>query len=231
MFRSPRYSSLIVNGNPKRRDALCEEVHWTLSALFHRLRLPHDTELAVRFVPPAAMHFLNRTYKGKDAPTDVLTFPDNDSALIDRFGNPLRDRIITSPLAEGENHPVASDTAVFAPLGDYCLEDEFDESLCLGEIFISIEYIAATLKRHPNRHLPLQQYFVAALVHAFCHALGHDHVDDDGHRRMLATELQLVRYLRSRMLCAGNHPNTPQSGDSNQSCELLIPRLFSLSSH
>jgi probable rRNA maturation factor len=46
--------------------------HWARSALAGRRR---DAELTIRIVEPAESRSLNRLYRGKDKPTNVLSFP------------------------------------------------------------------------------------------------------------------------------------------------------------
>lgn len=38
------------------------------------LKLPEETEMSVTFMDNAAIQVINRTYRGKDAPTDVISF-------------------------------------------------------------------------------------------------------------------------------------------------------------
>lgn len=38
------------------------------------LKLPEDTEMSVTFMDNAAIQVINRDYRGKDAPTDVISF-------------------------------------------------------------------------------------------------------------------------------------------------------------
>lgn len=38
------------------------------------LKLPEETEMSVTFMDDAAIQVINRTYRGKDAPTDVISF-------------------------------------------------------------------------------------------------------------------------------------------------------------
>ena len=42
------------------------------------LKLPKDTEMSVTFMDNAAIQVINRDYRGKDAPTDVISFAIED---------------------------------------------------------------------------------------------------------------------------------------------------------
>jgi probable rRNA maturation factor len=57
-------------------------------------------ELAVRLVPPAESRRLNRHYRGKDAPTNVLSFPAEVSAAVQP--RPLGDVVICPAVLKRE---------------------------------------------------------------------------------------------------------------------------------
>ena len=67
-----------------------------LAGLAHRHRLP-EAEVAVAFVGERAVRTLNRLYRSKDKPTDVLSFPLRRRAADGRFY--LGDIIIAVPVA------------------------------------------------------------------------------------------------------------------------------------
>lgn len=62
---------------------------WARAALGPRVGA---VELAVRLVPPAEIRRLNRHYRGKDAPTNVLSFPASVNAAV--RPRPLGDVVI-----------------------------------------------------------------------------------------------------------------------------------------
>jgi len=67
-----------------------------VAGLAHRHRLP-DAEVALAFVGEAAVRTLNRVYRKKDKPTDVLSFPIRRTADDGRFY--LGDIVIAVPVA------------------------------------------------------------------------------------------------------------------------------------
>jgi probable rRNA maturation factor len=85
------------------------------SALAHRLRVEiarmvraaarrdglADYEVCVRLVDDAAIHALNRTFRAKDRPTDVLAFAQRDAPASARAVGPavLGDVVISLPTA------------------------------------------------------------------------------------------------------------------------------------
>ena len=74
--------------------AFCERI---LTDSLRELELPDDAEVSVVFVDDAAIMNLNREYRGKDAPTDVLSFAQQEGEeLIDAYGAPVLGDIVIS---------------------------------------------------------------------------------------------------------------------------------------
>lgn len=73
---------------------------WTRAALGRRAR---GTELALRVVGTTASRRLNAHYRGKDAPTNVLSFPAPQFAALAQSGlRPLGDLILCAHLLRRE---------------------------------------------------------------------------------------------------------------------------------
>ena len=51
-----------------------QEIDGVLQFAADYLKLPKDTEMSVTFMDNAAIQVINRDYRGKDAPTDVISF-------------------------------------------------------------------------------------------------------------------------------------------------------------
>ncbi|MFV0561372.1 MAG: rRNA maturation RNase YbeY [Enterococcus sp.] len=51
-----------------------QEIDDLLQFAAKHLELPEDTEMSVTFMDNAAIQVINRDYRGKDAPTDVISF-------------------------------------------------------------------------------------------------------------------------------------------------------------
>ncbi|HKY31343.1 MAG TPA: rRNA maturation RNase YbeY [Candidatus Polarisedimenticolia bacterium] len=77
-------------------------------ALARRLRVPHRSA-AVVFAGDDLLRELNRRYRGKDRPTDVLSFPSGEEGH-------LGDVVISSPTARRQarrkGHPAAAEARV-----------------------------------------------------------------------------------------------------------------------
>jgi probable rRNA maturation factor len=74
--------------------------HWVMATLTSQSPARQDTEISVRLVDIDEMAALNRTYRGKDGPTNVLSFP---SDLPQELALPLLgDIVICVPVVHRE---------------------------------------------------------------------------------------------------------------------------------
>ena len=55
-------------------DEKIQEIDGVLQFAADYLKLPKDTEMSVTFMDNAAIQVINRDYRDKDAPTDVISF-------------------------------------------------------------------------------------------------------------------------------------------------------------
>ncbi|MFO0726163.1 MAG: rRNA maturation RNase YbeY [Myxococcota bacterium] len=83
----------------RRRGARGGDARWVVRAVLETLRLEgaEGREVSVLLTDDAEIHVLNRTYRGKDKPTDVLAF------ALDEAGGPagpLGDVVISVETAE-----------------------------------------------------------------------------------------------------------------------------------
>lgn len=68
-----------------------------LTQALQELNLPQDAEVSVVFVDDVAIQDLNREYRQKDTPTDVLSFAQQEGEdLIDAYGVPVLGDIVIS---------------------------------------------------------------------------------------------------------------------------------------
>jgi probable rRNA maturation factor len=126
-------------------------------------------DVAIALVSDARMRSLNRSYRGKDQATDVLSFP----VIISQGAwgpTPTRSRSAASRLAraagagDGDGH--------------------------LGDIVIA-KGVAARQARHAG-HSVATEFRVLAL-HGLLHLIGYDHDDPKGRGRMARAERRLLR--------------------------------------
>ncbi|HEY8552892.1 MAG TPA: rRNA maturation RNase YbeY [Thermaerobacter sp.] len=149
-----------------RQGRLAVPGHWQtlLPGLVQRLLaaegLVVPVEVALTFVDDAAIRELNRRYRGKDAPTDVLSFPQLEPAEVRQ----LKVRTRGHQDADAGDEP--------AP---------WPEPLPLGDVVISLER-AATQAREYGHSLDREVGYL--LAHGVLHLLGYDHPDAEGERLM-----------------------------------------------
>ena len=103
-----------IKSNQRKQKLALKSIERRLRVLLERLDLP-EAELSVLFTGERAMRRLNRTYRGIDRPTDVLSFPFREGAYGDVRPDLLGDIVVCVPVAErqsredGETLPRAVD--------------------------------------------------------------------------------------------------------------------------
>ena len=105
-------------------------------------------EVSVRLTDDAEVHALNRQWRGKDKPTNVLSFPMVQPELIAIIGN------------ADANDCIASDAGGELLLGDIVLARE----TCVAEA--------------AEKSVPPSEHCSHLVVHGMLHLLGYDHIDD-----------------------------------------------------
>jgi probable rRNA maturation factor len=127
------------------------------------------SSVSLTFVRDAAMRELNRAHRGKDAPTDVLSFPMYPPDAFDRSGP-------TRPLARGLRDD------------DRAPEPE----RMLGDIVISVD---TALRQAAEYGAPLEREMQRLLIHAVLHLAGHDHMEPGERAAMEAEERRLAESI------------------------------------
>lgn len=133
-------------------------------------------ELSIGLVDDAAIHELNRSFRHKDKPTDVLAFPMLDA--LPKAPRPKR--------KAGEKR---------AGGGALELPELGGVSGLLGDVIISIE-TARRQARENSR--PLVGEVTMLLAHGLLHLLGYDHQTDAEEREMTEATRELERAAAAR---------------------------------
>jgi rRNA maturation RNase YbeY len=155
-----------MRGEPLKRALRRDAVR-----ILSLLNLPR-CELSLVVVTDRKIRRLNREYRGKDAATDVLSFPMNEAVDFEQSSSACVGR--NSGESTGSSRSSAPPCA-------------------LGDVVISVETAsrqARTLGERPSARMR------TLLIHATLHLLGYDHERSPGEaRRMFAKEHQLAQLL------------------------------------
>ena len=125
------------------------------------------TSVSLTFVRDPAMRELNREHRGKDAPTDVLSFPIYAPEAFDRSGR-------TRPILRRAQDDIVA--------------DDWPERM-LGDIVVSVD---TAQRQAAGYDAPLQREVERLLIHAVLHLAGHDHAEPGERAAMEAEERRLA---------------------------------------
>ncbi len=140
-------------------------------------------EVSVLITTDEGIRALNRDYRGKDEPTDVLSFP----LLYEPLVEAPADQLWPSAEDDGESGIDLSDQPEADELDDaeYDADGEEDWPLHLGDIAIARE----TVIRQAERAGHSAAYEVAYLLtHGALHLVGYDDHTDAGYHAMVAIQ-------------------------------------------
>lgn len=127
-----------------------------------------DAEVSLRIVSAAESQQLNRDYRGKDRPTNVLSFP----MQMDELHLP-------SDLTPDD----FSSDELSAPDAHWQM---------LGDLAICAEVVA---EEALQQHKSLQAHWAHMLVHGMLHLQGYDHIENDEAQRMEQLETRIMQQL------------------------------------
>lgn len=120
-------------------------------------------ELSILLTDDAYIRTLNATHRGKDRPTDVLAFPQDES----------------------EPQDDSQDAALPAQLGHAPGEERL-----LGDVVISLDTARRQAQRRKRQLIDEVSFLLA---HGILHLLGYDHQNDADEARMNAMTKRLVQ--------------------------------------
>jgi probable rRNA maturation factor len=126
---------------------------------------PATIEISLRLATDAEVHALNQQYRGKDKPTNVLSFPMMQPELIETLAN-----------------TDADDCAVNGTGGE----------VLLGDIVLAYETCA---REAVERGVPFEDHAAHLIVHGVLHLLGYDHMNDAEADAMEAIERNVMAAL------------------------------------
>jgi probable rRNA maturation factor len=151
-------------------------------------------EVTVALVSDGRMRSLNRTFRGMDHATDVLSFPVVAEATA---GQPAASTKASppGPIAGAPHH---ARSAAASARGSAALP--------LGDIAIATG-VAARQARGAGHTLGTELRVLA--LHGLLHLLGFDHDDDDGRMARTETRLRRVGQLPAGLIARAGRPRLP----------------------
>ena len=130
-----------------------------------------ESSLSIALVGDETIRRLNRDHRGKDKPTDVLSFSLTGAPHASRAERPPRAKPVGPP--KNAAH-------------------EWVPERLLGDVVISVE----TARRQAAQYdATLQRELYRLLIHGLLHVMGHDHERLGERKRMEAEERRLARAI------------------------------------
>ncbi len=145
-------------------QALAEEV---VSFAIEQEAFPYEAELCLTLTDNLGIQEINRTYRGLDQPTDVLSFP-----LL--------------------SYPKAGD---FSKLED-SYGDNFNPDtgeIMLGDIVISTERLKEQAVQYGHSE---KREYAFLIVHSMLHLFGYDHMEKDEADQMEAKQNEILEKMK-----------------------------------
>ncbi|MDR1334775.1 MAG: rRNA maturation RNase YbeY [Holosporaceae bacterium] len=145
-----------------------------VTAIFAELNLNHyNVEICFLFTDDEEIRMLNKTYRGIDKPTNVLSFPSNAKV-----------------------ETIHDDINIFSKYFADNYESEEDDCCCnicvLGSVVLAYETIERESK---SLDKTMEDYLHHMIVHSVLHLLGYEHVSNQEAERMESLETKILRTL------------------------------------
>jgi len=168
-------------------DSFLEECIQLADYVLLQEQAPLNAVVSVTLVDNEIIANMNQEYRGKQGPTDVLSFPCDDSAEATNAA-------VTVAAEIGDDDPTAIYWAEFDAVDD-------EKPLLLGDVVIAPQ-IAAEQSSDIEDELRL------LLVHGILHLLGYDHENDEGQAEEMEQHEQELLRDWTELTAAESHQNT-----------------------
>jgi probable rRNA maturation factor len=141
---------------------------------------PSPVEVSIKLSDNDEVHTLNREWRDKDKPTNVLSFPMLEEDEIQTLrqpregGGPTPDLPVLATVPGMDSRLRGNDEVLELLLGDIILA----HGICADEA--------------AEKGIPLDHHAAHLVIHGMLHLLGHDHIDDDDAEAMEALEVKAL---------------------------------------
>ncbi|MCR4624109.1 MAG: rRNA maturation RNase YbeY [Alphaproteobacteria bacterium] len=165
--------------NSKKIKKLIEDA---TKSVFSYLKLRHDDiEISVLCTGDEEIRVLNKTYRGIDSPTNVLSFPMESDLEYDDFD---------CACACGKDCH-CSDSS-----GCGCCCDSDDESNAMSCVLGCSAFAYETIDRESKEQgKTFDDHMKHLVVHSVLHLLGYDHVEDEEAEKMEDLEVKILQTI------------------------------------
>lgn len=146
---------------------------------------PSPIEVNIKLSDNDEVQALNREWRDKDKPTNVLSFPMLDELQLEALASPLSFRGgAGGGAADGSGaqpHPPAASRLPPSPEGE--------GPLLIGDIILAYGVCEAEAA---EKGVPLAHHATHLVIHGMLHLLGHDHIEDEEAEAMEALEVKAL---------------------------------------
>lgn len=169
-----------------------------------------EAEITIRIVEPEESHELNLEYRGKDRPTNVLSFPatedddvffyddedEDEDADEEEYDDADAEDAESVNESEAEEYTAEIDRNELEGAEELS-EDEDDgqnpfDGLYIGDLVICRDVVEREAR---EQNKPLEAHWAHMIVHGCLHLLGFDHIDDEEAEEMEGHETEIMTSL------------------------------------
>ncbi|MVZ97063.1 rRNA maturation RNase YbeY [Sphingorhabdus sp. IMCC26285] len=142
---------------------------------------PSPIEVSIKLSDNDEVHALNREWRDKDKPTNVLSFPTLDDGELNSLRHP---ELVSGSIAPQRPDGEAAQWTLKQVQGD-----EPEMELLLGDIILAYGVCEAEAA---EKNIPIADHATHLVIHGMLHLLGHDHIEDDDAEAMEALEVKAL---------------------------------------
>ncbi len=142
---------------------------------------PSPIEVSIKLSDNDEVHALNREWRDKNKPTNVLSFPTLDDDDLNFLRHP---ELVSGSIATQRPEGEAAKWTLKQVQGD-----ETEMELLLGDIILAYGVCEAEAA---EKNIPIADHAAHLVIHGMLHLLGHDHIDDDDAEAMEALEVKAL---------------------------------------
>lgn len=179
-------------------QAVCDKaVHAALNGSPYAalLETQATVSISIAFADNAQVHKLNRDYRDKNKPTNILSFPMMEVEVLTNLTQSRHPRAGEDP-SPTVNVPTGKSVKIKGQVLDPRLRggDEFcdDGEILLGDMILAYETCAVEAA---EKCISLPQHVTHLIIHGTLHLLGFDHIDDAEAEHMEALEVKALASL------------------------------------